>query len=121
MKKIPEYRDEEALDLLADIMEPAMVIFADPDVRKAFETEHIIKAARVAIKAHKRQIMEILARLEGVPVEEFHCNVLTLPARLVELLNNQELIGFFTDQAQSQNSSVTSGSATENTGGTDKG
>lgn len=120
MKKIPEYRDEEALDLLADIMEPAMVIFADPDVRKAFENEHIIKAARVAIKAHKRQIMEILARLEGVPVEEFHCNVLTLPARLMEILSNQELIGFFTEQAQNPSLSVVSGPATENTGGTDK-
>ena len=115
MRKISEYRDEEALDLLADIMEPAMVIFADPDVRKAFEHEHIIKAVRVAIKAHKRSVMEILARMENTPVEEYHCNVLTLPARLLEVLNDRELLGFFTEQAQSTNLNAVSGPATANT------
>lgn len=120
MKKISEYRDEEALDLLADIMEPAVAILADPDVRLAFEHEHIIKAVRVAIKGHKRSVMEILARMEGVPVEEYHCNVITLPARLLEVLNDKEVLGFFTEQAQNANLNAVSGPATEITEETEK-
>lgn len=114
MRKLSEYRDEDALDLLADIMEPASVIIADPDVQKAFEKENKIKAASVAIKRHKRAVMEVLARLDGVAVEDYHCNIFTLPARLIEVLNDDQLIKFFTEQAQTVTTAASSGPATEN-------
>ena len=83
MRKISDYKDADALDLLADLMEPAVTIMADDDVRKAFETGSQISAVKVAIKSHKNEVMQILARLDETPVEEFHCNILTLPARLL--------------------------------------
>lgn len=114
MRKISDYRDEDALDLLADIMEPAVEILADETVRKTFESGNRIQLATVAIKGHKESVMQILARLEGVPREEYHCTVFTLPAVVLEVLNDQELLGFFTAQARTMSTAASSGSATAN-------
>lgn len=99
MRKLSEYKDGDALDLLADIMEPAVEITADEEFKAAFE-QSPVKAASVAIKRHKKEVMGILARMDGVPVEDFHCNILTLPGRIIEILSDEELLAFFTEQAQ---------------------
>lgn len=116
MKKLSSYKDDGALDLLADIMEPAAAILADPAVKEAWKTGNRLKVAKVAIKNHKAQVMEILAVMEGVPVEEYHCNVFTLPMRVIEVLNDQELLSGFTSQAQEMMQSLSSTPVTENTG-----
>lgn len=112
MRKISDYRDEDALDLLADIMEPAVEIMADDDVRKAFEAGGKLHGVTLAIKGHKESVMRILARLEGVPREEYHCTVFALPAVVLEVLNDQELLGFFTAQARTMSTAVSSGKPT---------
>lgn len=112
MKKISEYRDDDALDLLADLIEPAMEIFGDASVREAFQ-DNRLRGVSVAIKKHKKAVRQILARMDGVPVEEFHCNVYTLPGRAMEILNDNELLAFFTEQAQTMTSDASSGPAME--------
>ena len=93
--KLSEYKNEQALDILADILEPSAKIFSDKDVKKAFETGDKIKGIKAAIKTHKSEIIEILAVLDGVPVAEYECNVLTLPVKLLEILNDTDLTSFF--------------------------
>ena len=93
--KLSEYKNEQALDILADILEPSAKIFSDKDVKKAFETGDKIKGIKAAIKTHKTEIIEILAVLDGVPVAEYECNVLTLPVKLLEILNDTDLMSFF--------------------------
>ena len=58
--------------------------------------------------------MKILATLDRVPVEEYHCNLLSLPMKVIEILNDPELLAFFTYQGQSEDE-ADSGSVTENT------
>ena len=112
MKKLSDYRDDDALDLLADIIEPATEIFADAEVKNAFSKSKLA-AVRVAIKRHKTELMQIMARMDGVAPEDFHCNVLTLPARLLQILSDEELTAFFTDAAQTGDTEKRSGSAME--------
>lgn len=38
MKKLTEYENEEALDLLADILEPAVAIISDPEIKTMYKT-----------------------------------------------------------------------------------
>ena len=95
MKKLSEYKNEEALDLLADIIEPASTILADKSVKEAFKSKNKFKTAKVAIKSHKKEIIEILARLDGVEPNEYHCNVFTLPATVLQILQDQQLVDFF--------------------------
>ncbi len=94
MKKLNEYHDEEALDLLADLVEPVAELVADKEFAKAFDTNKAA-AVRIAIKAHKPTVMQILARLDGVPLEEYHCDLFTIPARLIELISDPSLLAVF--------------------------
>ena len=49
MKKLSEYKDEEALDLLADIIEPVAFIFSDSEF---IETLQENKLAAIELKPH---------------------------------------------------------------------
>lgn len=113
MRKLSDYKNEEALDLLADILPPVTTIFAD----KAF-VEHLqgnkIEAVQYVIKKHKTAVLSILARLEDVPVDEYQCTIFTLPVVLVNLLNDPDLLDFFKSQGLKINEE-SSGSAMENT------
>lgn len=100
MKKLLEYENEEALDLLADIIEPAVEIFGDKAISEAWHSGKRTKAIAVAIKSHKKSVIAILAALDGVPVEQYKCNILTLPTTLMTLLNDAELLAFFKSQVQ---------------------
>lgn len=118
MKKLSDFKDEQALDLLADVFEPAVKIIVDEDFTKAFDKGNRLEAVKIAIKNHKSEVMEILAAMEGVPVEEFHCNIFTLPMRLGEVISDimkePELMAFFTQQG-GKKSKTASGSVTEST------
>lgn len=116
--KLSEYRGEDALDLLADILEPTAIIFADRKIWEIAKGGRMIDGIKYAIKTHKHEIIEILAAMDGVPVAEYECNILALPIRVFDILNDEELKDFFTSQLQSMESSF-SGVAMGNTEGTD--
>lgn len=105
--KISDFKNEEALDLLADILEPASEIIADEEVKKAYKNkENKLTLAKIIIKNHKSAIIEILARLDGKAVEEYTCNVFTLPIKLIEMLNDEELVTFFNSSAGTEENNV---------------
>ena len=95
MRDLAEIKDNEALDLLADMLEPMITISSDPELKK-MKGEDRLKIVQYIIRNHKEPIMQILAMLDGVPVEEYHCSVLTLPATLLELFNHPEVSKLFT-------------------------
>lgn len=110
--KLSEYHGEAALDILADLIEPAGEIMSDKEIGEVFK-ENRFRAIGLAIKNHKNAVMQILATMDGVPVEEYKCNVFTLPVKILELLNDPELIQLFTYQGQTGDAN-SSGSASEN-------
>ena len=111
--KLSEYQGEAALDILADLIEPAGEIMSDKEIGEVFK-ENRFKAIGLAIKNHKKAVMQILAALDGVPVEEYKCNVFSLPVKILELLNDPEMIQLFQYQGQTGDAN-SSGSASENT------
>ena len=113
--KLSEYQGEAALDILADLIEPAGEIMSDKEIGDAFK-ENRFKAIGLAIKNHKKAVMKILATMDGVPVEEYKCNVFTLPVKILELLNAPELVQLFPSQCQTGDAN-SSGSASGNTEG----
>ena len=112
--KLSEYKGDDALELLADLLEPASEIIGDPDVKEMFQSkEPLLKTVKVILKNHKKAVTEILARLDGQEPEEYEVKVLTLPVKLMELLQDEELLAVFQSQAQNMEQ-MSSGSATEN-------
>ena len=111
--KLSEYQGEAALDILADLIEPAGEIMSDKEIGDVFK-ENRFKAIGMAIKNHKKAVMQILATMDGVPVDEYKCNVFSLPVKILELLNDPDIIQLFTYQGQTGDAN-SSGSVSENT------
>lgn len=111
--KLSEYQGEAALDILADLIEPVGEIMTDKEIGDVFKKNRF-KAIVLAIKNHKNAVMKIMATIDGVPVEEYKCNVFTLPVKILELLNDPDIVQLFTYQGQTGDAN-SSGSASENT------
>lgn len=111
MRKISEINGEDALDVLADIVEPMAEILSDKQVTDGFRSGMMIQAVKAAIKGHKKAVLEVMATLDGEPVETYAPNLVTLPVKIMELLNDPMLQGLFS--SESQTDAASSGSATE--------
>ena len=118
MRKLSEIKNEDALDVLADILEPTMEIFTDTVFKKKYDDGNIMDAVKYVIKAHKKAIIEVLAGLDGVPVNEYSVNVIEIPKRLFELLNDKDTLDFFQSQGL-KISDISFGSVMGNTGETE--
>lgn len=117
--KLSEFKNEEALELVADILDPASRILADKRFKTAYSAkgETIIKAtraAKVALKHHSKDVLEILARLNKCDPSEFEVNAIQIPAMLVDVLSDDALVDLFMSAEQMEDETP-SGSASENT------
>lgn len=113
MKKLSDFRGVEALDVLADLIEPASDIMTDKELIELFGSRKMIPASCLALKKHPKAILRIMARLEETDPETYNPSLVTLPKMLVELFNDPELIDLFISQGQIEDK-TNSGSATEN-------
>jgi hypothetical protein len=102
MKKLSEFKDDEAMDVLAEILEPASNLIGNPNFKTAIRGDkekgikkNRLQAVKIAIKENREDIVKIMAILNEKPVEEFHYNLLTLPKMMLEIFNDKELIDFF--------------------------
>ena len=68
----------DKLDLFADLIEPAGAIIADKEWAQKWQDGDRAGAIKAAIKGHKREIVEILARIDGVEPEEYQIAGLAL-------------------------------------------
>ena len=109
--------NEEKLELLADVIEPLGAIIGDKAWALEWQAGNRVGAIQAAIRGHKQQIIEILARVEGVPVEQYQIDGLALFFKLAAMINRSgiEATGLFTSRAQNGDGE-SSGPATENTG-----
>lgn len=115
MKTLADYKGEEALALLADIMEPLAVVLADDEIQAIAKVGGApIKYIKPMLKNHPTEIVEVLARIADQPVEEYRdsINVFTLPAQLLAFINDPIAKDLFTSQAQRMDQ-PSSGSAME--------
>ena len=89
--KLSDYKNEDAVEVIADIIEPLSVVFTDEEIKKE---KNRMKAIAKALKKYKREVIQILARIDGVPVDEYECNAITLPIKVVEVLNEPDIQDF---------------------------
>lgn len=118
--RLSEFKGEDALDVLADIIEPVSEIVGDEEIKKAISGEgnktKIASIVKLALKKHKHAVLEVLARCENKSYEEYveTVSVFTLPLKALEIFNDKELVSFFQSQL-GMNPDGSFGSATENT------
>jgi len=97
MRKLSEIKGEEAIDVLAEILVPIVDIWSDEEVKKGYEDKNVAKAVSVALKKYHKEIIGIFATLDGKTYEE-ECkaiNLVSLPADIIELLNEPAIKSLF--------------------------
>jgi len=111
--KLSDYKGEDAIELLADIIEPAIDIISDDAIRDAVRANKTrMELIKLVLKGHKKEILEIMARIDGEDPATYQPNVFVLPMRLIELLNDSDLMELFRSQTRIE-SDASSGSAME--------
>ena len=91
--KLSDYKNEDAIEVIADILEPLSVIFTDEEIKKE-KNKNRMKAVSMALKKYKKEVIQILARIDDVPVDKYECNALTLPMKVLEVMNDKEAQDF---------------------------
>ena len=89
--KLSDYKNEDAVEVIADIIEPLSVIFTDEEIKNE---KNRMKAIAKALKKYKKEVIQILARIDGVSVDKYECNALTLPIKVLEVMNDKEVQDF---------------------------
>lgn len=92
--KLSEIKGEQALDVWADIVIPIEEIVTDTEVREAFKISRL-KGVSVAIKRHKKAVVEIMALIDGENPDTYEYNALTLPKKFLEIFNDEAMQTLF--------------------------
>ena len=121
MKKLSEFKDDEAMDVLVEILDPATNLIKNNEFRIAIKGDKKngikpdrTKAIKVAITDNRKDVVKIMAVLNETPVEDFHYDLFTLPRMMLDMFNDKELIDFFRYRSET-GLETPSGSVTENT------
>ena len=112
--KLNEIKNEQAIEALANMFDPIVEIASDEKVVSAARGNDKVAMVKLILKDHSRAVFELMALSEGVPVDEYECDIFTLPMKLLDLFNRPELSFLFQSQGQKMGETF-SGSATENT------
>lgn len=114
---LSECKNKDALDFWAEIIEPAAEIMGDKEIGLILRTGQApVKAIKVALKRHKEAVIAIMAALEGSTPEEYEFDAISLPKKVLGIINNQEFKMLFQSQGQTTDK-TSSGSVTATTGG----
>lgn len=116
MRKLSEIKGEDALDVLANIVEEVAIISTDAQFVLLARTKDKMGMVKRLLKEHKSEILHILAYLEGAEPETYEPSLIEIPKMLLELFNDKDLISLF----QSQDTVASSGSVMGNTEETEK-
>ena len=119
MKRLSDFENEKALDLVANIIEPMGEIMTDEKIVNIFRSgKPAILAISGILKDHKKAATEIIAALHETTPEELRFNVVSLTKDIMTLVNDPGIREVFTMQGQTPTADV-SGSAMVNTGETE--
>lgn len=118
MKKLSDYKGEDAIELWGELLDPVSAILADKQVSNLMRNRNgksTLQLATDIIKWHKGEIAQIFKIVD--PDEEVNgiSVVMRLANILAEIGTNAELRSFFGFAEQGITENESTGSATENT------
>lgn len=101
MAKLNELKDQEALDRLADLLDPLTRILTNEEVKEAAKKTKL-HAVKTALKVCGDDVIEALAIYDGVPKAEFHCSALGAVSRVMAILNDPDAKAVFQFSEQTE-------------------
>lgn len=115
MRRLSDYKGDDAIELWADLIEPVTSIIADKEIKTVVQSgESKMKIASTVLKKHKAEAEKILLRIDPEPLDGLNI-VLRLCTLLMEMGENEEIKSFFGYAEQAKTDSAPIGSQSENT------
>lgn len=113
--KLSEIKGVDAVETVANIIDPLTTILADEKIQKDIQTQKpVLLIVKDMLTAHKQQVLEFLAYLNMKDPKEFNPSIIELVKMLTEVLKDEEVIDLFRSQGQMMGD-VSFGSVTEST------
>lgn len=114
MKKLSDFKDEKAIVVVAQLLEPIMTIVTNPANGKFKDEQNGFKMFSGFLSNSPKSMMQIFAILSEQDVDTYHCDGVEVTKNLMTLVSDSRLIELFTSQGQTGDA-ISSGSASENT------
>ena len=120
MKRLSDYKGDEAFELWADLLEPITEILGDGEIAEVLQSNKptLIKAS-IILKKYKKEAMDIMLRIDPEPIDGLNV-IVRLASILVEIGQRDDIRGFFGFAGQAEMENVSSGFVTESTGAEEK-
>lgn len=113
--KLSQFENGEAIELLANILDPAVEIMGDSVIVEILRSgKPPLLAIKKALKDHKTAVIDIVAAMHGETRETVRFTMPSLIKDILELLSDDDMKAVFTSQSP-RNPSESFGSATVNT------
>jgi hypothetical protein len=114
MKKLSDYKGEDAIELWANLLDPFVEIAGDKKIATMLRAQAPpLVTAKEIIKSYKKEACQILLTIDDTPLNGL--NILVRLAGIInEIINDEELKPFFASAAD-QEGEKPSGSVTANT------
>lgn len=112
--RLADIKGDKAFEVLANILTPIEVLAKDEEFNEARKEESMMAAVKIALRKHPKELRDILAFLDLEDPETYEVTLLTLPKKVIELVNDPEVLALFPSQGQ-QMEETSTGSATGNT------
>ena len=109
--KLSEIKGDRAVEVIADLIEPIANIASDKECADVFSVKpvkgedkkvttrkHLVKKVPQLLKLHKRDVIQIIAILDGKTVDEM--NLFSITAALIGIVQDEALIELFTSAAR---------------------
>ena len=95
MKKLSDYKGEEAIELWADLFDYISVIVGDKEIANIIKSgDNKIAIAKKVLKLHGKEAVAILERIDGTPVDGLNI-VIRLVELITEIGQNEDMKSFF--------------------------
>lgn len=114
--RLSDYKNEDAIEVLADMMEPIATIMSQPEVEEAFKSgKPMIVTAKAILKSNSRAVLEMIAALHRKQPEEMDVTIPSLLKDLLDILNDPDIVSLFTS-TDIETSSISATASTEAAG-----
>ena len=110
--KLSDIKGERAIEVIADLIEPIANIASDKECADLFSVKpvngenknvtarkHLVKKVPLLLRTHKRDVIQVIATLDGKSVEEM--NLFSITSALIGMVQDEALIQLFTSAARS--------------------
>lgn len=118
MRRLSDYKGDEAIELWSDLISPISKIMQDKKAQTVFKDKDksMLEKASEVISLHKEEAEAVILRIDPTPINGLNLITRVLEF-LVEIETSEDLKPFFALAGQGKTESASSGSAMASTEG----